>query len=256
MLDSDRPAGNRFGAKPGRDVAECRKRGGEAPNCGGMANRPNNSKIYLVIFRAVRWIPAALALALVIAPAARVAWAQVIEYENNGQKYQTLTRKGLTVIVTHMPNHVAGFGLMQVSIANGSGIYWTVQPEEFSYIRQGVPMNAISANQVVDMLLEKGSHADVVKLVTSYENTLYGIPNMRSTNGYEQRRRGAMSQGVSAKLEAAATASAIALAQVRIAPGQSTDGAVFIPLTHELKTLAGGHLVFKAEGETFEFHPD
>ena len=135
---------------------------------------------------------------------------QVIEYEANGLKYQTLSRKGLTVIVTHMPNHVAGFGLIQVSISNGSDIYWTVQPEDFSYIKQDMPMTAISAGQVVDVLLDKGTHSDVVKLVTSYENSLYGIPHMRSTNGYEQRRQNAMSMGINARLKAAATASATA----------------------------------------------
>ena len=62
--------------------------------------------------------------------AAAAASGQVIEYEANGLKYQTLSRKGLTVIVTHMPNHVAGFGLIEVSISNGSDIYWTVRPED------------------------------------------------------------------------------------------------------------------------------
>jgi hypothetical protein len=42
--------------------------------------------------------------------------AQIIEYEANGLKFQTATRRGLTVIVTQLPNHVAGFGLIQVSI--------------------------------------------------------------------------------------------------------------------------------------------
>jgi hypothetical protein len=195
----------------------------------------------------------AITLMLFAATAVR---GQVIEYEANGQKYQTLTRRGLTVIITHMPNHVAGFGLIQVSISNGSDVYWTVQPEDFSYVKQDSSMTAISAGQVVDVLLDRGSHSDVVKLVTSYENTLYGIPHMRSTNGYEQRRQNAMSMGMSAKLKAAATASAIALAQVRLAPGQSTDGSVFIRLTHDLKTLSGGHIVFRAGGETFEFNPD
>jgi hypothetical protein len=196
---------------------------------------------------------AGFALALA---AAALAVGQVIEYEANGLKYQTLSHKGLTVIVTRMPNHVAGFGLFQVSIANGSDMYWMVQPEDFAYVKQEVPMTAISAGQVVDVLLDKGSHSDVVKLVTSYENSLYGIPHMRSTNGYEQRRQNAMSMGVNARLKAAATASAIALAQTRLPPGQSTDGSIFIPLTHELKTLAGGRLVFRANGETFEFNPD
>jgi hypothetical protein len=57
-------------------------------------------------------------------------------------------------------------------------------------------------------------------------------------------------------LKAAATASAIALGMARLQPGQSTDGAVFIPLGHDLKVLAGGHIVFRCEGETFEFNPD
>jgi hypothetical protein len=196
------------------------------------------------------------ALPLLALSVAAVLSAQVIEYEANGLKYQTLSRKGLTIIVTHMPNHVAGFGLIQVSISNGSDFYWTVQPEDFVYVKQEVPMTAISAGQVVDVLLDKGSHSDVVKLVTSYENSLYGIPHMRSTNGYEQRRQSAMSMGINAKLKAAATASAIALAQTRLAPGQSTDGSIFIPLNRELKTLSGGHLVFRAQGETFEFNAD
>jgi hypothetical protein len=182
--------------------------------------------------------------------------AQVIEYEANGHKYQTLSRKGLTVIVTRMPDHVAGFGLIQVSISNGSDMYWTVRPEDFSYNRQEAKTPAISAGQVVDVLLDKGTHTDVVKLVTSYENILYGIPHMRSSNGYEDRRQGAMSIGINAKLKAAATASAIALAQIRLAPGQSTDGSVFIPLTHEMKGLTGGHLAFESNGEKFEFKPD
>jgi hypothetical protein len=182
--------------------------------------------------------------------------AQVIEYESNGMKYQTATRKGLTVIVTHLPNHVAGFGLLQVSVSNGSQIYWNVKPESFSYVRGDVVMNALPADQVVDLLLERSSHADVVKLVTSYENSLYNIPHMRSTNGYEQRRQNAMGYGMPTKFKAAATASAIALGTTRLAAGQSTDGAVFIPLTRENKVLAGGHIVFRCDGETFEFNPD
>lgn len=182
--------------------------------------------------------------------------AQVIEYEANGLKYQTTTRKGLTVIVSHLPNHVAGFGMVQVSISNGSQIYWTVKPEQFSWVRAENGATALPTNQVVDLLLDHASHNDVVKLVTSYEQSLYGIPNMRSTNGYEERRRSALSYGMSSKLRAAATASAIALGQTRLAPGQSTDGAVFIPLPHDAKAMGGGRLVFQCEGETFEFNAE
>ena len=196
------------------------------------------------------WLtPVALLLAM-------AASAQVIEYEANGQKYQTLTRKGLTVIVTHMANQVAGYGLLQISISNGSDVYWTVQPEGFSYVRADQSVSAISAGQVVDVLLDKGSHADVVNLVKSYENNLYGIPHMRSSNGYEQRRQNAFSLGMPAKLKAAATASAVALALTRLAPGQSTDGSVFIRLNHEMKALTGGRIIFYAGSETFEFNAD
>jgi len=197
-----------------------------------------------------------LLAALACAIGASSGCAQVIEYESNGMKYQTETRKGLTVIVTHLPNHVGGFGLLQVSISNGSKIYWTVKPEDFSYVRaEAAPINGLPAGRVVDLLLDRASHADVVKLVSSYESSLYGIPNMRSTNGYEQRRQNAMSYGMSTRFKAAATASAIALGAVRLAPGESTDGAVFIPLSHDLKALTGGRIVFRAEGETFEFNP-
>jgi hypothetical protein len=184
------------------------------------------------------------------------AKAQIIEYESNGLKYQTATRRGLTVIVTHLPNHVAGFGLIQVSVSNGSSIYWTIKPELFAYVRAEGAVAGLGADQVVDLLLEHASHADVVKLVTSYESALYGIPHMRSTNGYEQRRQNAMSYGMSTKFKAAATASAIALGQTRLQPSQSTDGAVFIPLGRDVKTLTGGHILFRCEGETFEFNPD
>jgi hypothetical protein len=182
--------------------------------------------------------------------------AQVIEYESNGMKYQTATRKGLTVIVTHLPNHVAGFGLLQVSISNGSQLYWTVKPEGFSYLRGDAVMNGLPADEVIDLLLGRANHADVVKLVTSYESSLYNIPHMKSSNGYEQRRQNSMGYGMPTKFKAAATASAIVLGSSRLAAGQSTDGAIFIPLTKENKVLAGGHVVFRCEGEVFEFNPD
>src|SRR5690242_917768 len=125
--------------------------------------------------------------------------AQVIEYEVNGLKYQTLSRGGLTVIMTRMSEHVAGFGLVQVSISNGSDHYWTVAPTDFSYVRAEISSKGISAGEAVDVMLDKGSHADVVKLVTTYENNLYAVPHMKSTNGYEKRREGMMSYGMNTK---------------------------------------------------------
>jgi hypothetical protein len=187
---------------------------------------------------------------------AAAAFAQVIEYEANGEKYQTLSRGGLTVMLTHLPVQVAGYGLIQVSIANGSAIHWTVKPEDFQYVRPAETINALGADAVVNVMLDHASSGDVVKLILSYEKSLYAIPNMRSNNGYEQRRQGALAFGGSARLKAAAAASAITLAQVRLAPGESTDGAVFMRLPRDPKALSGGRVVLHTEGETFEFNPD
>ena len=135
------------------------------------------------------------------------ASAQVIEYEADGQKYQTLTRGGLTVIITHLPVQVAGYGLIQISIANGSDIHWTVKPEDFQYVRPAETINGLTADAVVNVMLDHASTGDVVKLITSYERSLYAIPNMRTNNGYEQRRQNALAFGGAARLRAAAAAS-------------------------------------------------
>ena len=55
----------------------------------------------------------------------------------------------------------------------------------------------------------------------------------------------------STKLKAASAASAIALVTTKLAPGQSTDGAVFYP--SKGKPLGSGRLIVNAAGEIFEF---
>src|SRR6185437_9663422 len=110
---------------------------------------------------------------------AMTAFAQVIEYQADGQRYQTLSHNGLTVIITHLPTQIAGYGLFQVSIANGSQIHWTVKPEEFEYVRGSETIHAIGADEVVNVMLQHASGSDVIKLITSYEKSLYAIPNMR-----------------------------------------------------------------------------
>ena len=181
---------------------------------------------------------------------------QVIEYEVSGVKYQTLSRQGLTVIMTRMPNHVAGFALVQVSISNGSDRYWVIAPEDFAYVGAEGSTPGITAEQAVDALLEEGIERRRGEAGEFLRKFAVCDSAYADTNGYEKRREGSLIYGINTKLKAAATASAIALAQTRLAPGQSTDGSVFIPLTHDLKTLTGGRLVFKSSGETFEFNPD
>lgn len=198
----------------------------------------------------MKWLPGALALVLGLLPAS----AQVIEFETNGLKYQTLTKSGVTVMFAPLGPHVQGFTILQVAVANGSTGPYTIKPEDFSFLREtGEPIPAAPANTVISMLIEKGSRSDVIKLVGTYETAFYGIARMRSTNGYEQRRQAALAE-TSTKLKAAATASALALVQTRLAPGESTDGAIFIPT--EGKPLGHGHLIVRTNTDLFEFREE
>jgi hypothetical protein len=180
--------------------------------------------------------------------------AQVIEFEQNGLKYQTLTRGDVTVMFAHMPQHLKGYSMMQVAIANGSKLPCAIRPEDFGYVRPAQEVPATAATTIVKMLMDRGDHEDVVKLTLAYESVLYGFNRMKFTNGYELRRQNFMSYGVSARLKAAAEASAIVLVPAKLKPGESTDGAVFF--RNDAKTLTGGHITFRVSGEVFNFNDD
>ena len=192
-----------------------------------------------------------LALTLVSPP----VHAQAIEYESNGLKYQTLTKSGVTIMFAVLPSHLHEYTTIQVAVSNGSEGPYVIRPEDFTYVRSGnVTVRAAPALTVVAMLQRKGSGSDVIKLVGSYEAGVYGNLHLRSTtNGYEQRRLAALSMG-STKLKAAATASAIALVQTKLAPGESTDGAVFFPTAG--KPLGPGRVVVRTNTDVFEFNPE
>jgi hypothetical protein len=189
-----------------------------------------------------------LALLLCLRPLA----AQVIEFETNGLKYQTLTRSSVTIMYAQMPSHIHEYTIIQAAISNGSLGPYVIRPEDFSYERaEGPTIRAVAAQTVISMLMQKGSGNDVIKLVMAYEGGVYGNPHMRSTNGYEQRRQAALAMGGATRFRAAATASAIALVQNRLARGDSTDGAVFFP--NDGKPLSGGHVVVRTNTDTFTF---
>ena len=183
------------------------------------------------------------------------ASAQVIAFENNGLKYQSLTRSGVTVMCARLPAELKEWGLVQIAIENGSDAYVTISPEDIAFDRgDGHTTPAGSADTVVADVLERGNHSDLVKLIKTYEDAIYNLPNMRLDNSYEKRREAALGFGTSAKFEAAAAASAIALVQTRIPPGQSTDGAVFFRFGS--KTFPPGHIVVHNGGETFVFNQE
>ena len=181
--------------------------------------------------------------------------AQIIDFESNGLHYKTLTKGGVTVMFAYLPAHLKQYSIMQVSISNGSPIPWMVKPTDFTYRRQdGTESQASPALAVVNSLLQSGSRHDVVKLVTTYEAGLYGNVRMSSSNGYESRRQSALAEGVSARLKAGAAASAIALVPTKLASGESTDGAVFLP--NGGKSFGPGILLVHTGGEMFEFSTD
>jgi hypothetical protein len=181
--------------------------------------------------------------------------AQIIDFESNGLHYKTLTKSGVTVMFAYLPAHVKEYSIVQVSIANGSPVSWSVKPEDFSYRKQdGDTAQALPALSVVKSLLSRASRHDVTKLVLTYENSLYGNITMHSTNGYESRRESALADGVSSRIKAAAAASAIALVSTKLSSGQSTDGAVFF--LSNGKPFGPGTLLVHTGGEMFEFPTD
>ncbi len=183
------------------------------------------------------------------------ASAQVIEFESGGLKYQTLSRNGLTVMYAYLPMQVRDYSIVQATVTNGSANVCTIRPEDFTFrFPDGREVRAAAAQTVVTDLLERAGRNNVIRLVSTYEMSLYGLSRYKSTSGYEQRRQAALAEVTSTKLKAAAAASAIAFVEMKLKPGESTDGAVFFP-TRGIP-LAGSQLRVSAGGQLFEFETE
>lgn len=177
-----------------------------------------------------------------------------IEFESKGMEYEALTKEGITVMFAPLPPRIKEYSIMQVTVTNGSLVSWTVKPSDFLFVRQdGTRLPPVSADEVVESLLQKASRTDVIKLQLLYENTIYALANFRSTNGYEQRREAAMAQFVNRGFTAAAAASALTLVPTKLKPGDSTDGAVFFENRTKEKTLGAGRFIAHTCGQTFIF---
>lgn len=179
--------------------------------------------------------------------------AQVIEFDSGGLHYQTLTRSGITMMFTHLPTHVREYSLLQVVVSNGAKAPCVVKVDDFRYERSdGSVLHPTPPGTVVQKLIDKARGGDVIKLVSTYEAAVYGMARIQSTNGYEQRRQSALALTPRAKLKAAATASAIAFVNIKLIPGESTDGAVFF-ITNG-KPMGPGKFVGRANNNVFEFN--
>lgn len=196
-----------------------------------------------------------LSVLMLVLAAARSGNGQVIPFESNGLHYQALTRGDVTIMFAPLPTKVRDWVVFQVAITNGSPVSWTVNSEDFRFVRDdGGVVPALSAHDVVESLLHKASRSDTSKLLVAYEAALFNNMHLHSTNGYETRRRDALSEFSATKLSAAAAASAIVLAPIKLSPGQSTDGAVFYPTGG--KPLGAGKMIANAAGEEFVFPMD
>lgn len=193
-----------------------------------------------------------LVCALFLSSVCATLHAQVIEFEQNGLRYQTLTKNGLTVMFTSLPTNLKNYEVLQVAVSNGSRIPWTVKPEDFIIRRKdGVSLTPMPPRQVVDRMLDRAGRGEVIKLVQTYELGLYGLARLNSPSGYEKRRQAALAEVGSARLKAAAAASAVIYVNTKLMPGQSTDGAIFYPLNG--RSSMPGSLIVHAAGEVFEF---
>jgi len=188
------------------------------------------------------------------APPVTTAPQTPIEFTSHGLEYEALTKEGITVMFASLPPHIKDFNIIQVTVTNGSPVSWTVKPADFSFVRQdGTVFSSVSADQVVESMLEKAGRNDVIKLQLLYEDSIYALSNFRSTNGYEQRREAAMAQFVNRGFKAAAAASAITMVATKLKAGDSTDGAVFFENRTKEKVLGAGRVIARTCGQVFIF---
>ena len=191
---------------------------------------------------------------LVLFAAASVC-AQVIEFESGGLKYQTLSKDGLTIMYAQLPVQVREYVIVQATVTNGSMNVVVVRPEDFVMrLAGGRDIRAGAASAVVSDLLDRAGRNDVIRLVSTYEMSLYGLTRFKSTNGYQQRRQAALAEVTSTRLKAAAAASAIAFVEMKLKPGESTDGALFFPAGNI--PLMGSQMRVAVSGRVFEFRPE
>lgn len=187
---------------------------------------------------------------LLLAAALRQS-AQELEFESGGLRYHALTKAGVTVMVAPLPTRILGYSILQVALTNGSDELKVILPEKFHFQPAvGKAIQALSATAVVDDVLKRAGRNDVGRLIGVYEEALFGNRNLELRFGYEARRKDAMAVS-GGKMRAAAAAAAVVLGASKLAPGQSHDGAIFLPTSN--KPLGAGTLVLEAEGERFEF---
>ena len=165
--------------------------------------------------------------------------------------YQVQTHRGLTLMCAPMPLKTGRYALMHVAVSNGSGDTWQVSASDFAFeYGDGTVVRAATAQEVIGDFFRKAGRAELVKLQTAYEKALFNNQYIRPNNGYEKRRLSALAIGPKG-LKASAAAAAISFVSGKLAPGDSTDGAVFFPTAG--RELGKGRFVATLDAGHFEF---
>lgn len=202
-----------------------------------MASRrslmPFRSPVARLARRFIPLFSTVFSLAIVLLPGGGLL-AQTLEFESGGLTYQAVTHSGVTVMYAPLPTRILGYSIVQIAISNGSSETWEIRPESTEFLpAKGTRVKALAAADVVADVFRRAGRGDVGRLVAVYESALFGNPRYESTNGYESRRRDAMSFGTNTGMRAAAAAAAIILGTSVLEPGASTDGAIFIPYRNQ-----------------------
>ena len=177
--------------------------------------------------------------------------AQIIRFESNGMDDQVQTREGLTLMCAPMRLKTSRYAVMHVAVSNGSEQTWQVDAADFAFeYDDGTVVRAVSEQEVIGDFFRKAGRSELLKLQTAYEKALYNNQFIRPNNSYEKRRLSALAIGPKG-LKASAAAAAITFVSGKIAPGDSTDGAVFLPTSG--RDLGRGRIVATLDAESFEF---
>ena len=202
-----------------------------------------------------------LVLAALIAPLVPQGRDQksppAIEVPYKGLRYSMLSRGGVTVMIAPLDRAILEYSTAQVWVSNGSKSVVRVNPQAFSMsvetAGQSEPrtMPGTAEGTVLNEILKRARSHDVLELVRAYEATLFGFANEKSLNYYQQRKQHALASAGSGKMRAAATASAIILAEKVLRPGEVVDGTVFFRT--EGKHLRVASLSARLAGAVFEF---
>ena len=177
--------------------------------------------------------------------------AQVIQFRSNGMDYQVMTKVGLTLMCAPMPVKTSRYALVHVAVSNGGEKTWQVNATDFAFeFDSGTLVRAVPEERVIGDFFREAGRSELSKLQSAYEKALYNNQYIRPNNGYEKRRQSALAIGPKG-LKAASAAAAITFVSGNLAPGDSTDGALFFPTSG--RQLEAGSIVATFDDVTFEF---